>query len=71
METAGNTVSETDPVWPMLGWLEEFRELGLVDVDPASGRWQRLKTIAGPSAHARQLMSARYWGRWRGLRCVG
>jgi GT2 family glycosyltransferase len=30
-------------VWPMLGWLEEFRELGLVDVDPTSGSWHRSK----------------------------
>jgi hypothetical protein len=28
-------------VWPMLGWLEQFEELGLVKQDPATGRWAK------------------------------
>ena len=35
--------------WPMLGWLEAFRELGLVHVDPNSGRWQKLSPLTGHS----------------------
>jgi GT2 family glycosyltransferase len=28
--------------WPMLGWLEEFKALGLVEIEATNGRWQKL-----------------------------